>query len=58
MVADEREGWVERTVDYHEKMVDWGWKRCEALWESWKAQEGRTDFKPMEIEPLKGKPMT
>jgi len=58
MVTDERDGWVERTVGEHERMVEWGWKRCEMLWESWKAREGRADFKPLEIEPLRAMRMT
>lgn len=57
MVADEREGWVERTVAEQERLEQWGWERCEALWKSWESKRGM-DFKPMEIEPFKDKPKT
>lgn len=58
MVADEREGWVERSVKEHEELVGWGWERCEVLWESWGVGKGRTGFRPMEIEGLRGRGMT
>lgn len=56
MVADEREGWVERTVERHEEIMELSWERCEALLESWSGERGST-FAPLEIEPLKGKSM-
>jgi hypothetical protein len=54
MVADEREGWVERTVAENEKITELSWKRCELLVESWKDFKGKV-FSPLDIEPLKGK---
>ncbi|KAH7110545.1 Alpha/Beta hydrolase protein [Dendryphion nanum] len=54
IVADEREGWVERSVAEDERIMETSWRRCEALWESWKNVEGRP-FVPLKIEPLKGK---
>lgn len=57
MVADEREEWVERKVADHERLAEWSWERCEALWKSWESQKGK-DFKPMGIEPFKGMPKT
>jgi hypothetical protein len=56
MVADERDGWVERTVAEHEKITELSWTRCEALVESWKEFRG-AEFSPLEIDPLKGKSM-
>ncbi|KAI4684026.1 hypothetical protein J4E81_009189 [Alternaria sp. BMP 2799] len=52
MVADERDGWVERTVEEHEKVVDNSWRRCEALVESWYSMRGK-HFSPFQIEPMK-----
>ena len=54
MVADEREGWIERTVAAHESILETSWKRCEALVQSWEGQKG-VGFNPLAIEPLKGK---
>jgi hypothetical protein len=54
MVADERDGWVERTVAEDEKITELSWKRCETLVESWKDNRGKV-FSPLEIEPLQGK---
>ncbi|OAK98147.1 alpha/beta-hydrolase [Phaeosphaeriaceae sp. SRC1lsM3a] len=56
MVADEREGWVERTLEKHEEMMEMTVQRCEMLLESWKGMRGRT-FAPLEIDALKGKSM-
>jgi len=52
MVADERDGWVQRTVEEHEKVVDNSWRRCEALVESWDSMRGK-HFSPFQIEPMK-----
>ena len=52
MVADERDGWVERSVEEHEKVVDNSWRRCEALIESWDSMRGK-HFSPFQIEPMK-----
>ncbi|KAL1794431.1 hypothetical protein ACET3X_007852 [Alternaria dauci] len=54
MVADERDGWVERTVSQHEKLVDNTWRRCEALYRSWDSMRGK-EFSPFGIEPMKAK---
>jgi hypothetical protein len=56
MIADERDGWVERTIAEHEKLTETSWKTCEALPVSWEDQKGKS-FSPMDIEPLKGKSM-
>jgi hypothetical protein len=53
-VADEREGWVERTVAEHESIMETSWKRCEALVQSWDRKKG-VSFTPLDIEPLRGK---
>jgi carboxylesterase type B len=52
MVADERDGWVERTVGEHERLVENSWRRCEALVESWDTMRGK-EFSPFFIEPMK-----
>ena len=57
MVADERAGWIERTVAENEKFMETTWRTCELLVESWKNQRGRS-FNPLGIDPLKGKKMT
>ncbi|KAG9185962.1 hypothetical protein G6011_02518 [Alternaria panax] len=54
MVADERDGWVERTVCQHEKLVDNTWRRCEALYQSWDIMRGK-EFSPFGIDPMKAK---
>ena len=51
MVADEREGWVERRVDRVERDLEWGWGRSEALVESWGEMEGR-GWSPLDLECL------
>jgi hypothetical protein len=56
MVADERDGWVERTVADHEKITETSWKTCEALIASWQDHKGRA-FSPVDIEPLGGRSM-
>lgn len=58
MVADERDGWIERTVKEDEDLREEGWRRCEGLVESWKAMRGKAAFKPLGIEALGGKGMT
>jgi hypothetical protein len=56
MVADERDGWVERSVAQDEKITELSWKRCEALVQTWMDNRGKP-FSPLEIDPLKGKSM-
>jgi hypothetical protein len=55
MVADEREGWVEKKVREVEEALEWGWGRCDLLVESWEAgkMKGR-GFRPLDIEALRG----
>jgi hypothetical protein len=53
LVADERAGWLERTVVENENIMEATWKRCEGLVDSWNDQRGKA-FSPMDIEPLKG----
>lgn len=57
MVADERDGWVERSVGDNEKILEYSWRRCEDLWESWKNEKGKP-LLPMKIAPLEGKKLT
>jgi hypothetical protein len=54
MVADEREGWVERTVAEQEGITETSWRRCEALVNSWEGKKG-VGFTPLDIKPLRGK---
>ena len=57
MVADERDGWVERTVKEQEWVMELeSRERCELVRESWKGVEGKT-FAPLGIEALEGKSM-
>lgn len=51
MVADEREGWVERSRQEDAKMADRDWDRCEKLWDAWADFRGK-EFLPMKIDPL------
>jgi carboxylesterase type B len=51
MVADERDGWVERNVKADEEISELSNKRVEELWDSWSDQKGKR-FLAMKIEPL------
>lgn len=53
MVADERDGWVERSVKQVENDLEWGWKRCEELVRSWKEMKGAA-WGPLDLECLSG----
>ena len=53
-MADERDGWAERSVREQENISETSWSRCEALEESWKGMSGKV-FEPTEIEPLRPK---
>lgn len=53
MLADEREGWVEKSVGEVEEELEWGYKRCEELVESWDGMRGR-DWGALELECLRG----
>lgn len=57
MVADDRDGWVQRSVAENERIMEWSWKRCEMLWKSWENQIGKP-FLPLKIGPLEGKKLT
>ncbi|ORY15434.1 Alpha/Beta hydrolase protein [Clohesyomyces aquaticus] len=54
MVADERDGWVERSVAEEEKLNERSWTRCELLWDAWAGKKGEW-FLPLKIAPLEGK---
>lgn len=51
MVADERDGWIERSVKEDEEISGTSNKRFEELWDSWNDQKGKR-FLPLKIEPL------
>ena len=55
MVADERAGWVERSVVRVEEDLEWGYGRCEGLVESWRegGMEGRR-WDALGLECLRG----
>ncbi|KZM21571.1 uncharacterized protein EKO05_0000739 [Ascochyta rabiei] len=55
MVADEREGWVERSVERVERDLEWGWGRCEMLVQGWEeaGMKGK-GINPLHLEVLKG----
>lgn len=57
MVADEREGWIERSAAEYERIMELSWKRIEDVAETWEKEKGRT-FNPMLIGPMKGKKLT
>ncbi|EFQ94408.1 hypothetical protein PTNB73_03967 [Pyrenophora teres f. teres] len=50
-VADDREGWLEKKVDDHEKLLETSWTRCDALIESWESMREKA-FAP--LAPLQG----
>jgi carboxylesterase type B len=41
IVADEREGWVEKTLPEYEKLSGVRFGRLDTLWEAWSAKEGQ-----------------
>jgi carboxylesterase type B len=53
MFADEREGWVEKSVGDAEKELEWGYRRCEELVGSWEGMKGE-DWAPLDLECLRG----
>jgi hypothetical protein len=57
MVADDRQGWIERTVAEHEEIMETSWKRCDELVESWQNKKDGS-FRPLDISFLKDKQMT
>ncbi|KAF2734885.1 alpha/beta-hydrolase [Polyplosphaeria fusca] len=52
MIADEREGWIQRSAKQDENLCGRDWARCELLWESWKGMQGKW-FQPLKIEPMR-----
>ncbi|KAJ4400723.1 hypothetical protein N0V91_008464 [Didymella pomorum] len=53
MLADEREGWVEKRVEQVEEELEWGYGRCEELVRSWEGMRGE-DWGTLDLECLKG----
>lgn len=51
MVADEREGWIEKTMAEYEKMSRVEWKRLDSLWEAWSERNGK-EWMPMDVTAL------
>ncbi|KAF2660803.1 alpha/beta-hydrolase [Lophiostoma macrostomum CBS 122681] len=51
IVADEREGWVERTVAQDEELRELGLKRVEQLWDAWLPSVGQKYFEPNKFGP-------
>jgi hypothetical protein len=52
MVADEREGWVQKTMREYEEMsrVDWG--RLDKMWEAWGEKKGAA-WVPLDVARVK-----
>ncbi|KAF2633495.1 alpha/beta-hydrolase [Macroventuria anomochaeta] len=53
MLADEREGWVEKSVNEVEGELEWGYGRCEELVRSWEGKKGG-EWAPLDLKCLKG----
>jgi hypothetical protein len=53
MLADEREGWVEKRVEQVEEELEWGYGRCEELVRSWEGMRGE-DWGTLDLECLRG----
>jgi hypothetical protein len=51
MVADERDGWVERTEKEHAKISGVEFERLDTLWETWGEKKGET-WKPLDMVAL------
>lgn len=54
MVADGREGWVERRVREDEEVREVSWGRCEELWDAWLPSVGAKYFSPSQLGMPKG----
>lgn len=52
MVADDRDGWIERTQEEHEKISTTSFKRLEDLWHIWSEKAGER-FLPLDLASLK-----
>jgi hypothetical protein len=51
MVADEREGWVEKTLPEYERMSRVKWSRLDELWEAWGEKKGE-QWMPLDMVAL------
>ena len=51
MLADEREGWVEKRVKEVEGMLEWGYGRCEELVKSWEGKRGESWGTLLDVQP-------
>ncbi|KAF2826387.1 alpha/beta-hydrolase [Ophiobolus disseminans] len=52
MVADEREGWVEKTMEEYETMSRVKWDRLDSLWQAWSEKKG-AKWVPFDMAALK-----
>ncbi|KAF2183828.1 alpha/beta-hydrolase [Zopfia rhizophila CBS 207.26] len=52
IVADEKEGWVQRTREQDQEIGGRNWDRCEGCWE---AYAGNPYVRPLKIRPLVGR---
>jgi hypothetical protein len=52
MVADEREGWVEKSLEDYEKMSGTEFRRLDELWETWQERKGEM-WLPLDMVALK-----
>jgi hypothetical protein len=52
MVADERQGWVEKTMPEYEKMSGLEYARLDSLWEAWQEKTGES-WLPLDMLALK-----
>lgn len=53
MVADERDGWVERTQEEHEKLSTTDFSRLKKLWDIWGERKGER-FLPLDMTTVMG----
>jgi hypothetical protein len=52
MVADEREGWTQKTIEQYEKMSGVDSARLDKLWEAWQEKKGEM-WLPLDMVTLK-----
>lgn len=52
MIADDREGWVEKTLPEYEKMSSVEFSRLDVLWEAWQDKKGEK-WSPFDLAALK-----
>ncbi|KAF2203679.1 alpha/beta-hydrolase [Delitschia confertaspora ATCC 74209] len=55
MIANERDGWTERTKEEDERITERNWRRCERLWEAYSGFKGQDDFIPFKMKSLEDK---